>query len=126
MNYRNLLAVVFGVSLFASVTSALAADLAKGAKVYKKCKVCHSLEEGGKHKIGPNLFGIMGRESGTAEGFKYSKAMKEAGITWGVSTLTYYLTKPKDFIPGNKMAFPGLKKPEQIENIIAFLEANTK
>ena len=126
MNYRNLLAVVFGVSLFASVTSALAADLAKGAKVYKKCKVCHSLEEGGKHKIGPNLFGIMGRESGTAQGFKYSKAMKEAGITWGVSTLTYYLTKPKDFIPGNKMAFPGLKKPEQIENIIAFLEANTK
>ena len=61
MNYRNLLAVVFGVSLFASVTSALAADLAKGAKVYKKCKVCHSLKEGGKHNIGPNLFGIMGR-----------------------------------------------------------------
>ena len=126
MNYRNLLAVVFGVSLFASVTSALAADLAKGAKVYKKCKVCHSLEEGGKHKIGPNLFGIMGRESGTATGFKYSKAMKEAGITWGVSTLTYYLTKPKDFIPGNKMAFPGLKKAEQIENVIAFITANTK
>ena len=126
MNYRNLLAVVFGVSLFASVTSALAADLAKGEKVFRKCKVCHSLKEGGKHKIGPNLFGIMGRESGTAKGFKYSKAMKEAGITWGVSTLTFYLTKPKDFIPGNKMAFPGLKKPEQIENIIAFLEANTK
>ena len=126
MTYRNLFGAVFGASFLVSATSAVAADLAAGEKVFRKCKVCHTLEEGGKKKIGPNLFGIIGRTSGTAEGFKYSKAMKEAAITWSADTLTQYLTKPKDFIPGNKMAFPGLKKPEQIENVIAFITENTK
>ena len=126
MNYRNLLAVMFGTLFVVSGTSAVAADLAAGEKVFKKCKVCHSLKEGGKHKIGPNLFGIIGRTSGTAKGFKYSKAMKGAAITWDEGTLTEYLTKPKKYIPGNKMAFPGLKKPEQIENVIAFISENTK
>ena len=68
----------------------------------------------------------MGRVSGTADGFKFSKAMAAAAVTWDVDTLTQYLTKPKEFIPGNKMAFPGLKKPEQIENVIAFIAENTK
>ena len=126
MNYRNLLAVMFGALFVVSGMSAVAADLAAGKKIFKKCKVCHSLKEGGKHKIGPNLFGVMGRTSGTAKKFKYSKAMKGAAITWDEGTLTEYLTKPKAFIPGNKMAFPGLKKPEQIENVIAFISENTK
>ena len=126
MSHRNLLAALFGVSFLMSATLAIAADIAAGEKVFRKCKVCHTLEAGGKRKIGPNLFGIMGRTSGTAEGFKYSKAMAAAGITWDVDTLTQYLTKPKEFIPGNKMAFPGLKKPEQIENLIVFLAEKTK
>ena len=126
MSHRNLLAALFGVSFLMSATLAIAADIVAGEKVFRKCKVCHTLEAGGKSKIGPNLFGIMGRTSGTAEGFKYSKAMAAAGITWDVDTLTQYLTKPKEFIPGNKMAFPGLKKPEQIENVIAFLAEKTK
>ena len=75
MTYRNLFGAVFGASFLVSATSAVAADLAAGEKVFRKCKVCHTLEEGGKKKIGPNLFGISGRTSGTAEGFKYSKAM---------------------------------------------------
>lgn len=126
MTYCNLLASLLSVSFLVSATSAIAADLAAGEKVFKKCKVCHTLEKDGKKKIGPNLFGIMGRTSGAAEGFKYSKAMTAAAITWDEGTLTQYLTKPKDFIPGNKMAFPGLRKPEQIENVIAFIIENTK
>ena len=126
MTHRNMLAALFGVSFSMSATLATAADIAAGEKVFKKCTVCHTLEEGGKKKIGPNLFGIMGRVSGTADGFKFSKAMAAAAVTWDVDTLTQYLTKPKEFIPGNKMAFPGLKKPEQIENVIAFIAENTK
>ena len=126
MTHRNLLAALFGILFSMSATLATAADIAAGEKVFKKCKVCHTLEEGGKKKIGPNLFGIMGRVSGTADGFKFSKAMAAAAVTWDVDTLTQYLTKPKEFIPGNKMAFPGLKKPEQIENVIAFIAENTK
>ena len=130
MNYRNLLAAMFGALFVVSGTSVVAfaqeADLAAGKKIFKKCKVCHSIKEGGKHKIGPNLFGLEGRTSGTVEGYKYSKAMRKAAITWDEGSLRQYLTNPKTFIPGNKMAFPGLKKPQQIENVIAFISENTK
>ena len=126
MTHRNLLAALLGVSFSMSATLVTAADMAAGEKVFKKCKVCHTLEEGGKKKIGPNLFGIMGRVSGVAEGFKYSKAMKAAGVTWDIDTLTQYLTKPKEFIPGNKMAFPGLKKPQDMENLMAYVWEKTK
>ena len=125
MNYRNLLAAIFGVSFLVSATAAVAQDLAKGEKVFRKCKVCHSLKEGGKHKIGPNLFGIIGRSAGGAEGFKYSKAMKEADLIWNENTLISYLQNPKNFIPGNKMAFPGLKKADQIIDVIGYIAVNT-
>jgi len=118
--------IVATVGMSVGVGSVLAGDIDAGMKVFRKCNVCHTLEEGGKRKIGPNLFGIMGRPSGTVEGFKYSKAMMKAGVTWNVDTLTQYLSKPKDFIPGNKMAFPGLKKPEQIENVIAYIIEKSK
>ncbi|SVB48615.1 uncharacterized protein METZ01_LOCUS201469 [marine metagenome] len=108
------------------VSSVFAGDVDAGKKVFRKCNVCHTLEEGGKKKIGPNLFGIMGRQSGTFEGFKYSKAMKTAAVTWNVDTLTQYLSNPKAFIPGNKMAFPGIKKPEQIENVITYIIEKSK
>ena len=107
-------------------SSAFDVDVDAGKKVFRKCNVCHTLEEGGKKKIGPNLFGIMGRQSGTFEGFKYSKAMKTAAVTWNVDTLTQYLSNPKAFIPGNKMAFPGIKKPEQIENVITYIIEKSK
>ena len=126
MNYRNFLATLFGVSFLISAGSALAADVEAGKKVFRKCKACHTLKAGGKSAIGPNLYGVVGREAAAVDGFKYSKAMKESGLVWDEANLTGYLTKPKEFLPGNKMPFPGLKKPEQIENVIAYIIEKSK
>ena len=103
-----------------------AGDVDKGAKLYKRCKACHTLDEGGKNKVGPNLFGIFGREAGTLEGFKFSKAMKASDMVWDEATLDQFLTKPKKFIPKTKMGFPGLKKENQRADIIAYLMKMTQ
>jgi cytochrome c len=102
-------------------------DAAKGEKVYKKCKTCHTLEEGGKHKIGPNLHGLYGKTAGTAEGFtKYSQAMMDSGIVWDDDTLTPFLKKPKDYIDGTKMQFAGIKKDDQLADLLAYLKEATQ
>lgn len=97
-------------------------DAAKGKKIFNKCKACHSLEEG-KKKVGPSLFGIVGKAAGTVEGYKYSKAMKESGLTWDEATLDSFIKKPKKFLKGTKMSFAGLKKEDQREDLIAYLKA---
>ena len=114
-----------GVSLAISLaaTSAFAdGDAAKGEKVFKKYKACHTIEQGGKNKIGPNLFGIVGKKSGSAEGYKYSKAMENADLTWDEATLNEYLKKPKALVKGTKMSFAGLKKESDRDNLIAYLK----
>ena len=120
---RHILAVALASALMVASASAIAADVKKGKKVFKKCKVCHSIKEGKKHKQGPNLYGVFGRTSGTAEGFeKYSAAMKEAGIVWSEETIRAYITDPKGYIPKNKMAFNGVKKEKDRDNLLAYLK----
>lgn len=114
-----------GLSLVIAMSAATAfaeGDTKKGAKVYKKCKACHTIEKGGKNKVGPNLFGVVGRKSAQVEGFKYSKAMKAADLTWDESNLDQYLTKPKKFIKGTKMSFAGIKKESQRQDLITYLK----
>jgi cytochrome c len=95
-----------------------------GEAVFRRnCAVCHTVEPG-KNKIGPSLFGVVGRKAGTAPGFDYSEANKKSGLTWTEQTLDTYLTDPQKFIPGTKMVFAGLKDPGERKALIEFLEAH--
>jgi cytochrome c len=96
-------------------------DPEKGETVFNKCKVCHSVDEP-KNKVGPYLVGVFGRHAGSVEGFKYSEAMKNSGITWDEQTLAAYLANPRGYVKGNRMAFVGLKNQEDIANVIAYLK----
>ena len=97
-----------------------AADVAAGEKVFKKCKACHKLEQGA-NATGPSLFGVVGRDVATAEGFSYSGTMSELGGAWTPARISEFLTKPKAMVPGTKMSFAGLKKEGQRVNLIAYL-----
>ena len=99
-------------------------DPAKGKKVFNKCKACHFADKK-KNKVGPYLVGVVGRKAASVEGFKYSKAMQAKGaegLVWNEENLDKYLAAPKKFVPGNKMAFAGLKKAEDRANVIAYLK----
>ncbi|XP_046432823.1 cytochrome c-1-like [Neodiprion virginianus] len=99
-------------------------DAANGKKLFTKlCATCHTMDKGGKHKIGPNLNGILGRSSGSAVGFAYSEAMKSKRVTWNDNNMDEYLKAPKKFVPGTKMVFPGIKKAEDRRDVIAFLNS---
>ncbi|KXT08804.1 hypothetical protein AC579_8277 [Pseudocercospora musae] len=91
-----------------------------------RCAQCHNLKEGEGNKIGPNLHGLFGRQTGQVEGFSYSDANKQKGITWDEGTLFEYLENPKKYIPGTKMAFGGLKKAKDRNDLITFLRDETK
>jgi len=123
----NLVALTTALAFSVAAGQALAAgDVAAGEKVYNsQCKACHSLDKG-KNGIGPSLSGVVGRKSGSAEGFKYSDAMAKAGITWDDASLAKFLKSPKDVVAGNKMLAGALKSDDDIQNVIAFLKEKAK
>jgi cytochrome c len=98
-----------------------AADPAAGEKAFNKCKSCHTVAKDGKNGVGPNLWGIVGNHNAHMEGFAYSDAIKNLGITWDYDHLNQFLTNPKGYAPGTKMTFAGIKKPEERAALIRWL-----
>jgi cytochrome c len=111
-----------------SSVPALAADgdPVQGKRQFAPCSACHTVGAGEPDKIGPNLHGIFGRTAGTKPGYAYSAAMKKAGFVWDAEKIETYITKPLAFVPGNKMAFPGVPKDDVRANIIAYLKDAAK
>ncbi|CAN3503717.1 cytochrome c [Diutina catenulata] len=101
-------------------------DEKKGANLFKtRCLQCHTTGKGGPNKVGPNLHGVFGRQSGQAEGFNYTDANKKKGVTWSEQTMSDYLENPKKYIPGTKMAFGGLKKAKDRNDLVTYLHKVT-
>jgi cytochrome c len=97
-------------------------DPGQGEKVFAKCRACHAVDEA-KNKVGPHLVGIFGREAGSLDDFRYSDALKGSGIVWEDETIAEYVMAPKGFVPGTKMTFAGLKKDEEVADLLAYLHA---
>ena len=100
-------------------------DLAHGEKVFKKCSACHIVAKGGKNKIGPALYGIVGKASAISEGYSYSKALKAHGKNWSFEELNAYLLKPQAHNKGTKMAFAGLRKDKDRASVILYLNSQS-
>ncbi|XP_078045878.1 cytochrome c [Augochlora pura] len=97
-------------------------DPVKGKALFSKmCSMCHTPNQGGANKLGPNLFGVVGKVSGTNANFKYTQQMKDKAVTWNESTLDAYLEFPKQYVPGTRMVFNGIRKADERKDIIAYL-----
>jgi len=107
------------MALFASVS------VSDGEKVFKKCAACHSIAKGGKNKIGPALYNVLGRQAGALSDYKYSKGMVTYGKVWTPEEMNGFLIKPKEWVKGTKMSYAGLKNPKERAAIILYLNKNT-
>jgi cytochrome c len=97
-------------------------DAAKGQAIFQRCQMCHTAENGAGNRLGPNLFGVIGRKSASLPNFAYSTALKNSGITWTEDKLQVWLKNPQAMVPGTRMAFAGLSNPDDIRNVIAYLD----
>jgi len=114
--------VVTACLLLGAASSASAQDLAAGENSFKKCLPCHSVGPDAKNKVGPVLNGLDGRKAGTIEGYSYSDANKNSGITWDEATFKEYITDPRAKIPGTKMVFAGIKNEKERGDLWAYLK----
>ena len=102
-----------------------AADLDNGRRAFARCRSCHTITPGGPHLAGPNLYGVFGRKAGSINEYAYSHVVRNAGFNWDAEHLDHWLENPRKFLPGNKMTFAGLSKPEDRRDVIAFLKVET-
>jgi cytochrome c len=124
----SIIALIGGGTLAALLAAAdepaIGCDPEKARNVFMKCQPCHSAEAGGPHVVGPNLHGVIGRKAGTAAGFSYSHAFREADFTWDRGRLDRYLEDPAAFVGSNWMPFTGLKRPQDRQAVICYLEGS--
>ena len=106
-------------------TASKMTPMERGARLYKRCSTCHTLDEGGRHKVGPNLWAVYGAKAGSKEGFNYSKVMAASEVIWDDATLDAYIKKPSDFMKGNRMSFVGIKKQEDRDALLLYMKAET-
>jgi cytochrome c len=99
-----------------------AGDPAAGEKIFLRCRACHQIGETARNAVGPKLNGLFGRAAGSIEGYSYSAANKNSGITWDEATFREYIRAPQAKVPGTKMVFPGLKSDQEIDDVVAFLK----
>jgi len=123
-------AVILGAALLlaAPAGQALAQDAEAGARVFNQCRACHTVNQGGRNGVGPNLHGFWDRQAGQVQGFRYSANMvqlAQGGLRWDEATLRRYLTNPKDVVPQGSMAFAGIRNEEQMNNLLAWLRQAT-
>jgi cytochrome c len=115
------LSTLFFIAAATAASSALAQDADASKASFNKCMACHSIGEGAKNKVGPLLNGLDGRKSGTVEGYSYSEANKNSGITWGKDVFLEYIKDPKAKIPGTKMVFAGIKNEKEANDLWAYI-----
>jgi cytochrome c len=123
---KLLLSALVVIVSSAAASAALAQDVAAGKTSFNKCMACHSIGEGAKNKVGPELNGLDGRKAGTAPGYSYSDADKNSGITWNEAQFKDYIKDPKAKIPGTRMAFAGIKNEQEIDDLWAFISQYDK
>jgi cytochrome c len=127
MRFTTILAgAAFALSVATPVLAQTAGDPAEGKKVFNKCAACHAVGPGAKNKVGPELNGIVGEAPASVEGYAFSPGLKEYAKThpvWTEADLAAWVSNPKAVVPTTKMVFPGLKKPEDVANVIAYLKS---
>lgn len=120
MNFRSLAFTASALALLS--VPAWAQDVDAGKLSYNKCRPCHQVGENARNLVGPELNGLIGRKAGSVEGFNYSDANKNSGITWDEATFKEYIANPRAKVPGTKMAFAGIKNEAEINNLLAYLK----
>jgi cytochrome c len=121
-------ATLIAALLIGAALPAAAQDAEAGQRVFNQCRACHSINEGGRNGVGPNLHGIVGRKAGSSEGFRYSASLREkaeGGLAWNEETLRAYIANPKAVIPAGSMSYPGLRNEQQLNDLLAYLKANS-